>query len=159
MSLQGFVDTYRKRCHLLIEIKNREWEPILRHEIKVRQTLNIIGPVKSDSILVSSFNLASLVYAHHYRPDFPLMYNLESDHTVADTQRVLTEQPFLHGVCVPISHLNSDMAGLLKEHNKCMAVYTCNSDEEINKTLELGADILVSDFPQKAVQMRNAHEA
>ena len=158
MSLQGFVDTYRKRCRLLIEIKNRDWESTLRHEIKVRQTLNIIGSGHNDSMLVSSFNLASLVYAHHYRPDFSLIYNLEPEHTVADTRRVLSAQPFLRGVCVPLSHLDSDMAALLQEHNKGMAVYTCNSDEEISKALKLGAGMLISDLPQKAIQMRNAYE-
>lgn len=158
MSLQKFIDTYRKRCRLLIEIKNREWESALRHEIKVRQTLNIIGPVNDDSILVSSFNLASLIYAHQYRLGFPLIYNLRPEHTVADAERVLNTQPFLHGVCVPICNLDSNMAGMLKALNKCMAVYTCNSDEEINKTLELGVDIMISDLPQKAIQMRDAHE-
>src|SRR5450759_70802 len=39
MTLQALLDAYRKRCRLLLEIKNREWEPTLRHEIKVRQTL------------------------------------------------------------------------------------------------------------------------
>lgn len=158
MSLQAFVDTYRKRCRLLIEIKNREWESTLRHEIKVRQTLNIVGPERNDSILVSSFNLASLIYAHHYRPDIPLIYNLEPENAIAETRYALAAQPFLHGFCVPISDLDDALAGLLQAHNKCMAVYTCNSDEEISKALKCGADILISDLPQKAIQMRNAYE-
>jgi glycerophosphoryl diester phosphodiesterase len=158
MSLQAFVDTYRKRCRLLIEIKNREWESILRHEIKVRQTLNIVGPKKNDPILVSSFNLASLIYAHHYRPDIPLIYNLEPENAIAETRYALAAQPFLHGFCVPISDLDDALADLLQAHNKCMAVYTCNSDEEISKALKCGADILISDLPQKAIQMRNAYE-
>lgn len=158
MSLQAFVDAYRKRCRLLIEIKNREWESTLRHEIKVRQTLNIVGPKKIDSIMVSSFNLASLIYAHHYRPNFPLIYNLEPENTVAETRYALAAQPFLHGFCLPISSLDDELAELLQAHNKCMAVYTCNSDEEISKALKLGVDILISDLPQKAIQMRNAYE-
>jgi len=158
MSLQAFVDTYRKRCRLLIEIKNREWESTLRHEIKVRQTLNIVGPERNDSILVSSFNLASLIYAHHYRPDIPLIYNLEPENAIAETRYALAAQPFLHGFCVPISDLDDALADLLQAHNKCMAVYTCNSDEEISKALKCGADILISDLPQKAIQMRNAYE-
>ena len=50
MRLQQFLDAYRTRCRLLIEIKNRDWEPVARHEIKVRQTLDLIGaPIKDDS--------------------------------------------------------------------------------------------------------------
>lgn len=159
MSLQAFVDTYRKRCRLLIEIKNREWESTLRHEIKVRQTLNIVGPQKNDLILVSSFNLASLIYAHHYRPDILLIYNLEPENAITETRYALAAQPFLHGFCVPVSDLDDELAGLLQAHNKCMVVYTCNSDKEISKALQCGADILISDLPQKAIQMRNAYEA
>ena len=35
MSLKEFLDAYRNRCRLLIEIKNRDWELNSRHEIKV----------------------------------------------------------------------------------------------------------------------------
>lgn len=155
MTLQAFLDAYRKRCRLLIEIKNREWEPSSRHAIKVRQTLEMIGAAQDDAIMVSSFNLASLVYAHQCAPAFPLVYNFEPEQTFEDAQRVLIEQPFLHGLCLPIASLDDAMAKLLRGNGKCIAVYTCNSDEEINKALKLGVDILISDVPQKALQMRD----
>jgi glycerophosphoryl diester phosphodiesterase len=154
MTLEAFLATYRKRCRLLIEIKNREWESRERHEIKVRQTLDFIGPTSDDALLVSSFNLDSLIYAHQYRPDFPLVYNFEDGQKLTDAQRVLTAQPFLHGLCLPIATLDEAMVKLLREHGKSIAVYTCNSDEEIGKALGSGVDILISDVPQKALQMR-----
>ena len=156
MTLRQFLDAYRKRCRLLIEIKNREWEPLSRHEIKVRQTLEMIGADADDAIMVSSFNLASLVYAQQHRPGFPLVYNFEDDQTFADAQHVLAEHPFLHGLCLPIATLNGAMVKLLRGYGKCIAVYTCNSDEEINKALHLNVDILISDVPQKALHMRDA---
>ncbi|MDE2118759.1 MAG: glycerophosphodiester phosphodiesterase, partial [Betaproteobacteria bacterium] len=102
-----------------------------------------------------SFNLASLVYAHRCAPEFPLVYNFEPEQTLDEAQRVLIEQPFLHGLCLPIETLDDAMVRLLRNHGKCIAVYTCNTDEEINKALELGVDILISDVPQKALQMRD----
>ncbi|MDP1558292.1 MAG: glycerophosphodiester phosphodiesterase [Nitrosomonas sp.] len=156
MSLQAFLEAYRTRCRLLIEIKNREWESTLRHEIKVRQTLNIIGSRQNNQIVVSSFNLASLVYAHQYKPEFPLIYNFKDNQTIADAKNILAALPFFHGLCLPISILNESMVELLRDHGKCLAVYTCNSDEEINKALELGVDILISDLPHKALMMRDA---
>ena len=159
MSLKEFMDAYRKRCRLLLEIKNREWELSSRHEIKVRQTLAMAraantGAAQGDTIMVSSFNLDSLVYAHQCAPDFPLVYNFETDQTFSDAQRVLSEQSFLHGLCLPIKSLDETMVKLLRDYGKCIAVYTCNSDAEINLALELGVDILISDVPQKALQMR-----
>lgn len=156
MRLQDFIDSYRTRCRLLIEIKNRDWEERARHEIKVRQTLDNVGVAQGDAILVSSFDLASLVYAQYYRPGFPLVYNFETDQTLADAERVLQAQPFLHGLCLPIASLDENFVSLLRGQGKSIAVYTCNSDEEIGKALNLGVDILISDLPQKALQMRDA---
>ncbi len=155
MTLQAFLDAYRKRCRLLLEIKNRAWESSSRHEIKVRQTLEMIGAVHGDAIMVSSFNLASLVYAHQCAPKFPLIYNLEPEQTLEDVQRVLAKQSFLHGLCLPIESLDDAIVRLLRSHDKCIAVYTCNSDAEINKALKFGVDILISDLPQKALLMRD----
>jgi len=158
MSLKEFLDAYRKRCRLLLEIKNRDWEQSSRHEIKVRQTLETAGAfngaAQGDAIMVSSFNLASLVYAHQYAPGFPLVYNFETDQTFADAQRVLAEQAFLHGLCLPIKSLDEAIVKLLRGHGKLIAVYTCNSDAEIGKALGLGVDILISDVSRKALQMR-----
>ena len=155
MSLKEFLDAYRKRCRLLLEIKNREWEAPERHEIKVRQTLEMAGAVQSDAIMISSFNLNSLVYAHRCTPQFPLVYNFEPEQTLEDAQRAMIEQPFLYGLCLAIESLDDAMVKLLRDHKKCIAVYTCNSDEEINKALALGVDILISDVPQKALAMRD----
>lgn len=154
MRLDEFIAAYRRRCRLLIEIKNRDWEEKARHQIKIRQALGLLGE-SDDAILVSSFNLGSLVYAHQCAPGFRLVYNLETGQTLADARRVVTEHPFLHGLCLPIETLDQAMVALLREHGKSIAVYTCNSDEEIGKALGLGVDILISDVPQKALQMRD----
>lgn len=154
MSLQTFVETYRARCGLLLEIKNRSWEDVARHKIKVRHTLARAEEV-GEGVLVSSFNLDSLVYAHGIAPDFPLVLNLEPEHTVNDARRALDAHPFLHGLCVEISTLDIDMVELLRSRAKAIAVYTCDSDAEIERALVLEVDILISDVPQKALQMRD----
>ncbi len=155
MSLQEFVSAYRLRCRLLLEIKNRDWEMVERHEAKVRQTLALVGAVKDDRIMVSSFDLNSLVYAHRIAPEFPLVFNLEPEHTVNDARRALDDQPFLHGLCVDISTLDADMMKTVRERGKFIAVYTCDTDAEITRALNLGVDVLISDVPQKALQMRD----
>ncbi len=154
MSLYDFVAAYRARCRLLLEIKNRDWEKVVRHEIKVQQTLALVGAEAGDRIMVSSFDLDSLIYANRIAPQFPLVFNLEPEHTLHDARRALNEQPFLYGLCMHISTLDADMVALLRERGKRIAVYTCNTDEEISRALILGVDVLISDVPQKALQMR-----
>ncbi|MBI1173721.1 MAG: glycerophosphodiester phosphodiesterase [Sideroxydans sp.] len=153
MSLQDFLAAYRTRCRLLIEIKNRVWETPARRQLKVRRTLELIGAAQDGRVLVSSFHLASLAYAHGIAPGCPLVYNLEPEQGVADVKQVLASHPFLHGVCLHISTLDEAMATLLRAWNKSIAVYTCNSEQEIRRALDLGVDILISDLPQKALQI------
>jgi glycerophosphoryl diester phosphodiesterase len=155
MTLQEFVSGYRVRSRLLLEIKNRDWEMAARHELKVRKTLALVGPVTDDRIMVSSFNLDSLVYATRFAPTFPLVLNLEPEHTVNDARRALDEQPFLHGLCVDISTLDAAMMKTVRERGKFIAVYTCDTDAEISRALTLGVDVLISNVPQKALQMRD----
>ena len=155
MSLQEFIAAYRARCRLLLEIKIRDWEAAARGELKVRQTLELVGAAMDDRILVSSFNPAGLDYAHRVAPAFPLVLNLEPEHDLNDARRALDMQPYLHGLCMHISTLDADMVALLRGRNKSIAVYTCNTDEEISRALVLGVDVLISDVPQKALQMRD----
>jgi glycerophosphoryl diester phosphodiesterase len=157
MSLQAFLDAYRTRCRLLIEIKNRAWESAARQQIKVRQTLDRLGQPDNDALIVSSFHLESLIYAHGLRPEFPLIYNLETDQTPGDAAAALAGHPWLTGLCLPIATLDEAMMQLLRGQGKSIIVYTCNSDAEISKALEMGVDILISDLPQKALALRNVH--
>lgn len=155
MTLQDFLLSYRTRCRLLIEIKNRDWEPVSRHQLKMRQTLAMIGNQPDDRIVVSSFNLASLVYAHDHQPGFPFIYNTETDQTITDIRAVHAAHPFLHGFCIPIDVIDQPIVDFLREQNKCIGVYTCNSNSQINKAIQLNVDILISDFPQKALAIRD----
>ena len=154
VSLQEYLDLYRRRTRLLLEIKNREWEARERQQNKVQQTLAMVGQVSDERIIISSFNLDSLIYAQQCRPGFPLVYNFEDEQTLDDAKQVLAAQPFLHGLCLPIATLDAAMVRLLREQKKSIAVYTCNSDAEISTALQLGVDILISDVPQKALRMR-----
>lgn len=156
--LKDYLNAYRARTRLLLEIKNRDWESIERQHNKVQQTLDMVGQVSDERIIVSSFNLDSLVYAYQCRPGFPLVYNFEEEQTLEDAIKVLAAQPFLHGLCLPISRLDAAMVNLLRSQGKSIAVYTCNSDDEINTALTLGVDILISDVPNKALMMRDAKE-
>lgn len=154
MRLQDFLDTYRQRCRLLIEIKNRDWEPVERHHIKVQQVFEQIGLVSNQDILMSSFNLDSLIYAHQHQPEFSSIYNIEPIQSLTEIQYVLATYSFLYGYCLPIETLDQTIVDLLRNHEKCIAVYTCNSDEQINHALALQVDILISDVPQRALTLR-----
>lgn len=154
MTLRDFLVSFRERCRLLIEIKNRDWELVSRHQLKMQKTLALIGKNSDQRIIVSSFNLASLEYAHQLQPEFPLIYNIEPSQTVLEIRHLLKTHEFLYGFCLPIESMQQEVVELLRERAKFIGVYTCNSDAEINTALRFAVDILISDLPQKALNMR-----
>lgn len=156
MALDDFVSAYRARCRLLLEIKSADHEDEAAWRAKVDKTLAQAGTAQNDHVLVSSFHLPSLIYAHEQAPAFPLVYNGDSHFKVGDAARLLDAHPYLRGVCLHRKRLDAEMADLLRARNKLIAVYTCNSDADIRRALDLGVDILITDIPQKALQMRNA---
>lgn len=155
MLLDDFVASYRARCRLLLEIKRYPKEPDARQHIKVRETLALAGAPDASHILASSFDLDCLLFARHVAPQFPLVFNLEPEHDAAFASRALDEHAFLHGLCVHISTLDEAMMSVVRVRGKSIAVYTCNTDEQIGRALTLGVDILISDYPQKALEMRD----
>ncbi|MFA7399341.1 MAG: glycerophosphodiester phosphodiesterase [Sideroxydans sp.] len=154
MLLDDFVASYRARCRLLLEIKRYPGEPDARQHIKVRESLALVGVPDAERILASSFDLDSMLYARHIAPQLPLVFNLEPEHDAAFAQRVLDEHAFLYGLCVHISTLDEAMMNVVRERGKSITVYTCNTEEQIGRALTLGVDILISDYPHKALQMR-----
>lgn len=173
LSLQEFIDSYRGRCSLDIELKSRDSESQQRLESKILQMLAAIGTSAADGVFISSYSLPGLIFAHRHAPDLPLYYLLSGHHTQADIERLLTDSPganlhlpagkpgmkdysFLAGFCLPIDIHNETIAKLLRERGKGVAVYTCNSVEEIQKALDLKVNILITDYPQLALQMRDS---
>jgi glycerophosphoryl diester phosphodiesterase len=156
LSLQEFIDSYRERCGLDIELKSRDGESQLRFQSKILKMLAIIGPsAVDDGVFISSFSLPGLIFAHQHAPDFPLYYLLSGHHTQADIEQFLKDYSFLAGFCLPIDIHNDSIAKLLQEQGKGVGVYTCNNEQDIQKALNLDVDILITDYPQLALQMRD----
>jgi glycerophosphoryl diester phosphodiesterase len=155
LSLEEFIETYRGRCHLQIEVKNRAWEQPERHHNKMKQSINIAGLPQDQETFISSFNLPSLIYANHYLPDFPLYFSLDESGTLTDVNKCTQDYPFFHGLCLPIAILDDEMIQHLRDNNKRIVTYTCNTEAEIGKALDLRADIIITDDPERALSLRN----
>lgn len=154
VTLKEFISTYRGRCRLQLEIKNRDWEPVSRHVLKVKQTLDLLESADELDVFISSFNLPSLAFANHHNNKVPLFYSLNEGQGLIDAERALTDHSFLTGLCLPIQILDQTMMQYLRELDKKVLTYTCNTDEHIQKALESGVDVLITDEPARALQMR-----
>ena len=154
LTLKEFIHDYRGRCGLDIELKSRDGEPQQRLEIKILKILAIIGSLAADGVFISSYSLPGLIFAHQHAPDLPLYYLLSGHHTQADIEQCVKDYSFLAGFCLPIDNHNDAIAAFLRSHGKSVGVYTCNSVDEIQKALDLKVNILITDYPQLALQIR-----
>ena len=157
LSLKEFIATYRGRCRLQIEIKNRDWEVLARQHIKIKQTLELLGAAIGMDVFISSFNLQSMVFADLLNKQIPLFYALDGEQNISDVEQALADHDFLAGLCLPIQIIDETIIKMLREQDKKVLVYTCNSDSQINKALALGVDVLITDDPQKALAIRNVN--
>ena len=156
LSLKEFISTYRGRCGLDIELKSRDGESQQRLERKILKMMGIIGKYPSDGVFISSYSLPSLIFVHQCVAHFPLYYLLSSHSIQTDIERLLKDHNFLAGVCLPIDIVNETIAGLLHDKGKGLIVYTCNRVEDIQKALDVKANILITDYPQLALQIRDS---
>jgi glycerophosphoryl diester phosphodiesterase len=154
--LKEFITTYRGRCRLQIEIKNRDWEPVARHQIKIKQTLDILGSANDMDVFISSFNLQSMVFADQLNTNIPLFYALDKTQYLTAVEQALANHQFLAGLCLSIQILDETMMQVLRDQDKKVITYTCNSNTHIRKALNLGVDVLITDDPQKALTMRES---
>ncbi len=154
LTLQEFINQYRHRCKLQIEIKNRDWESIERQQIKMQQCLDILGSSENLDVFISSFNLNCLQYANQLGTEIPLVYALKESHSLSDAKNTFNNNSFLAGACHHINTLSEVLVAFLREKNKLIVTYTCNSQQDIQKALDLQVDILITDDPAKALQLR-----
>ncbi|MGZ8137111.1 MAG: glycerophosphodiester phosphodiesterase [Methylococcaceae bacterium] len=154
LTLKEFINAYRGRCQLNLEIKNCYAESQERQESRILQTLAITKALTIDDGFISSFDLSCLIFANQHACHLPLFYLLTRHHSLIDIEYLLKEQPFLSGFCLPVQILNNIAVELLREYSKRIVTYTCNSKKDIQKALDLKVDIIITDYPALALKMR-----
>ncbi|MCI0666533.1 MAG: hypothetical protein L0Y43_00590, partial [Methylococcaceae bacterium] len=80
---------------------------------------------------------------------------LDDGYKIDTLRHSLDENDFFRGFCLPIDDLDLGSSQLLADRGKSLIVYTCNTVEQIRKAFDLGAGILISDYPRKAMELRN----
>lgn len=149
ISLADLLQEFAPHTRLLIEIKQRDDEATERRQLKARLSLALIQAYRGGNlgIEILSFDLPTLIYLHSLDPHQAYILNSEDIATATAVREVLTQQPFLAGLCVAIEHVNSEVAAAVRAAGKRLAVYTCDSDADIDWALNLGVDRLISNVP------------
>ncbi|MGR9108801.1 MAG: glycerophosphodiester phosphodiesterase [Gammaproteobacteria bacterium] len=157
--LDEFVPEFKSHCDLILEVKNLDWDrPSDRHARNIQQCLEVAkrfaGHGPESGIVISSFDLESLLVAHAQEPSQSFVYNLDDGYQIDELKRALDEHTFFQGYCLPIDDLDEESSRLIADRNKSLIVFTCNTLEQIRKAFDLGVNILISDYPQRAMELR-----
>jgi glycerophosphoryl diester phosphodiesterase len=154
ITLKEFINSYRDKCRLIIEIKHRDWEETSSAQIIIQQCLEIIGETQNNDIVISSFTIECLEYAHQLGARIPLIYNIRDTHNFFNIKNILARYSFLNGVCIPIHTLDIALMHFLRNANKLILTYGYNTHRDINKALDLKVDILIIDDVETALKKR-----
>jgi glycerophosphoryl diester phosphodiesterase len=159
LSLAELLREFAGRTRLLLEIKMREDESNERRRLKLCRALELARPFRedgADAIQFSSFDLPSLIQAHALDPAWPCILNSEDLRSAAAARQAFARHDFLAGLCVPVEHLDAELAETVHQSGRRLAVYTCNTEAQIRHALDLKVDFLISDVPQTARQLRHS---
>jgi glycerophosphoryl diester phosphodiesterase len=154
ITLEEFINRYKGQCKLHIEIKHRDWEDSLSAQLKIQHCLDLLGKTQNNDIIISSFNLECLEYAHQSGTQIPLFYAFRKHQGFLDIKNSLDRSHFINGVCCPIQTLSPTLMQWLHSSHKWVATYTCNTTHDIQKALALKVDILLTDELTLAFKIR-----
>ncbi|NOY68186.1 MAG: hypothetical protein GXP53_01645 [Deltaproteobacteria bacterium] len=154
-TLESVIDRYADKTILLVEIKSMpQWSnsPGLRKKSALsvtRMIQRMVPAERMDGIYVLSFDPIILDMAHEYAPEIKLVRNL---HLPIDDHEILqgmNQGVFACGLASERLTLNF----MIHIHSLGLRVmtYSCNTAKEIDRALELGVDMVLTDDPDEIV--------
>lgn len=147
LTFEKTIDLFSKKTRLFVEIKSNEDNYLSETSriltLKVLETLNKRVLRKySGNIFVLSFNLNILDFAHQKAPGIKYVYNLS-----ASSIKQESYPAYLKGLCLPVNKLSESFMDKAQKGGYRVLTYTCNTTQELNKALDAGADVIMTDKP------------
>jgi glycerophosphoryl diester phosphodiesterase len=106
-------------------------------------------------------NNRNVIYSSFHLPTLIRMKRIDSSANIAWLldQQITLAQDYIHSLELEGLHLSKDIVlmdnGNLKEISKNIRVWTVNDSNEINQLLDFGVNAIMTNFPEKALLIRN----
>ena len=152
LTLKGALELLGKGPRMMVEIKSHAWDRRSGHIHRL--TRKVISILKSSEyqrikkrIFILSFDPNVLELAQSLAPEFRYVLNI-SENSAAELKglsRSLTGN--LWAVDVQINKLSNDWARWANRRHLHLMAYTCNNTRQVQKALDLGAEVIISDRP------------
>lgn len=158
MTFQHCIEDFARLTSFVFEVKSTIEKNTLEMQKRLDQLNQNIKALRKNYLkfeyYCSSFSQNVLDGMRRSTKLNYLIKNFRSKDSVEDTISDMEEHSWLIGCCVSIKCLNQDLRNYTTKKNKLLAVYTCNSKEEILKALNHNVDILMTDVPGYAMKLR-----
>ncbi|ASB88519.1 glycerophosphodiester phosphodiesterase [Bacillus sonorensis] len=133
-----------------VELKNS----IVRYEGMEEKVMALISEYKlEDRIIISSFNHESLAYCRRLNPDIELaalyMDVLYKPEQYIDMIPATGFHPYLRS-------MSAETIANAHRNNKTVRPFTVNREEDMKKLMEAGVDGFFTDFPEKAMKLKES---
>ncbi len=150
LTLEETLKRYADKTRLLIEIKSRDRERKSGESrtltLHVLELLRDLVPERHrGNIFILSFDPEVLNLAYQKAPEWNYILNLRGP--LSDIEKCPTAPDRLSGFCIVIKKLTKDFVDDAHRWDKPVMTYSCNIPKQIQKALELNADVCLTDKP------------
>jgi len=143
-TLDAVLSRYAGRTRLLVEIKSFEQDRrsgrIQRLTERVVEAVRAIAAPRD--VFLLSFDPQVLAHAHALDDELPCVLN-----TTDPRGARAGEWSYLFAYSIDIRHLNRDFVSFTREGGKRLMTWSCNSPAQVDKAVDAGADVIMTDRP------------
>lgn len=162
-SLRDLIDAmeaYTKQRGLLpisynIEVKRLPKDDGIFHPNGVEFSNLIIDILKEKNVLhraiFQSFDIECMQVAHRIAPELALSFLVDNDKTAAENIKELGFMPPIYGPY--FQQIDAAMMTYANENNLKIIPWTVNEKEDIQRLIKMGVAGLISDYPDRVVEI------
>ncbi|MCP3901370.1 MAG: glycerophosphodiester phosphodiesterase [Desulfobacteraceae bacterium] len=163
LTLTNLLELFSEKTSLYIEIKTNESERIsgrskLLTKKVIEQVLNI-GQIDQNDISILSFDPDILNQVHLISNKIKCVLNLNDYDTWCIHDKDILNKKFdcnyLSGLCINKNMLTIELVNFAHKHNMKMFTYSCNTEKELSRLLNLNLDGIMTDKAEWLVKRMN----
>jgi glycerophosphoryl diester phosphodiesterase len=153
------VDSYAHKTRLLIEIKSFEEDRRAGRSLELTARVvdlldDRVAQADQDNILILSFDPAVLSYARRRaQRQWRLVLNT---HPLSNPLEDAELAEHLFAYSASIAHLETTATNRWREAGKRVMTWTCNRPEDVDRALDIGCDVIMTDRPGWIVEYLKA---
>ncbi len=147
LTFEKTIDLYCRRTRLFVEIKTDE-EYSLSETSRIL-TLKVLEIIKKKvphkyaaSVYILCFNPKLLEFAYNKAQAYKYVFNLSGAFL-----NQASYPSYVNGLCLPIGNLSGSFMVKAKTGGHSVLTYSCNTPEQTDKALSLGANVIMTDNP------------